>query len=286
MRTLGVTANCGKERALHVLERVAARASALGIELQADPPTASLLGSGVCRPVADVFAGADAVMALGGDGTVLRTVREMGGRDIPVIGVNIGGLGFLTSVAEGDLDRALECLAAGDVEYSEVSTVEGAVERDGAEIARHRALNEVMIGRGPTSRVVTLDVSIDGDYVTSYVCDGLIVSTPCGSTGHSLSAGGPILRPDTPAFIISLICPHTLSSRPLVVPDRGRILVTAARSSGELLLSVDGQVEERLRTGDCLRVCRSPHRVRFIRLPGYSYFSVLRQKLHWSGSNV
>ena len=286
MRTLGITANCGKERAPIVLRKVAAKAKELGIELRADRSTAALLGEAECVCVQDGFRGVDAVMALGGDGTVLRAVREMSGRDVPVIGLNIGGLGFLTSVAEEDLERALECLASGGVVYSDMTTIEGTVVRGGKEIARYRGLNEVMIGRGPTSRVVTLTVAIDGDNVTSYVCDGLIVSTPAGSTGHSLSAGGPILTPETPAFVVSLICPHTLSSRPLVVPDGSLISVTAARSPGELLLSVDGQVGQRLLTGDAVQIRRSDKSVRFIHLPGYSYFAVLRQKLHWSGGNV
>jgi NAD+ kinase len=147
-------------------------------------------------------------------------------------------------------------------------------------------MNDVVVSRGATSRVVTLDVSVDGDAVTSYVCDGLIVATPAGSTGHSLSAAGPILVPATKAFVVSLICPHTLSSRPLVVPDGAEIEIAAADTGGQLLLSVDGQVGQPLLEGDRVTVRRSERDVRLIHLPGYSYFRVLRQKLHWSGSSV
>jgi NAD+ kinase len=233
-----------------------------------------------------MFDGLDALIALGGDGTMLRAVRELDGRDKPVIGVNIGGLGFLTSVAEEDLERGLECLAADNYEVSVRAIMEAAVVRDGTDVSRYRALNDVVISRGPSSRVVTLDVSVNGETVTSYVCDGLIVSTPTGSTGHSLSAGGPIVAPETCALVISLICPHTLSSRPVVVPDGDEICVTPTKSDRELLLSVDGQVGESLAQGDMVTMKRSENNVRFIHLPGYSYFAVLQQKLHWSGSNV
>jgi len=286
MKKLGVIANCRKARAAVVLQRLTEKARLLGIELLADEDTGALLEAGEVVPLTDLFDRVDAVMALGGDGTMLRVVRELHGRDKPVIGLNIGGLGFLTSIAEEDLDRALECLVGGDFILGPRVVAECTVARQGSEVAGYRALNEVVVSSGPSSRVVTLDLSIDGDNVTSYVCDGMVISTPAGSTGHSLSAGGPILTPETPAFVICLICPHTLSSRPLVVPDSSEILVTVSESAGELLLSVDGQVGQALVQADSVSVRRSARHVRFIHLPGHSYFSVLRQKLHWSGSNV
>ena len=286
MKKLGVTANCSKEGVSEVLGRLAEKAKELGFDLVADETTGNLLKSGQSVPIGDMFDDVDAVMALGGDGTMLRVVRELDGKDMPVMGVNIGGLGFLTSVAEKDIGRALECLAADNFLISVRSVAESVVEREGVSVARFRALNDVVISSRPSSRVVTLDVSIDRDRGTSYVCDGLIVSTPTGSTGHSLSAGGPILSPETDAFVISLICPHTLSSRPLVVPDGSEISIKTVESSGECLLSVDGQVGRALAQGDCVKVTRSGRNVRFIHLPGHSYFGVLRQKLRWSGSSV
>jgi NAD+ kinase len=189
-------------------------------------------------------------------------------------------------VAENDLDRALECLARDQYQISVRAVAEGAVVHAGREVSRYRALNEVLVTSGPSARVITLDVSIDGEHVTSYVCDGLIVSTPTGSTGHSLSAGGPILTPGTAAFVVSVICPHTLSWRPLVVPDVSEIVIAAGGRDEEMCLSVDGQVGQELHEGDTVKVRRSARSVRFIHLPDHRYFSVLRQKLHWSGSNV
>jgi NAD+ kinase len=285
MQTLGITANTRKPRAAVVLKRLADRAASLGLELLTDEGTAALLEGAAMVSHTEMFARMDALVALGGDGTMLRAVRELGGLDKPVMGVNIGSLGFLTSVAEEDLERSLECLAADDYVLSENALADCRVEREGQPALTYRALNDVVVSRA-SARVVMLDVSVDGDLVTTYTTDGVVVSTPSGSTGHSLSAGGPIMSPATSAFVISLICPHTLSSRPLVVPDASRIVITPVQETGPAVLAVDGQLEQALAPGDCVRVCRSETGVRFIRLPGYSYFGVLRQKLHWRGSSV
>ena len=286
MKRLGVIANVDKPRAAAVLQRLRQRASALGLDLLADEKTAPLLGAVESVEPKDMFERVEAVMAVGGDGTMLRVVRELDGREKPVIGLNIGGLGFLTSVSEGEIDRALECLASDNITVGLRVIAECILERNGTDIASYRALNDVVVRNGPSSRVVSLDLFVNGDKVTSYVCDGMIVSTPTGSTGHSLSAGGPILIPETAAFVVSLICPHTLSSRPLVVPDSSEIRVAVSNAVGPLLLSVDGQVGRPLEQTDAIRVRRSGRNVRFIHLPGYSYSGVLRQKLGWKGSSV
>lgn len=286
MKKLGVIANCTKPRAREVLRILAQKAGELGMRIYADRPTAKLCGSCKGMEQSELFRTAEAMIAVGGDGTMLRLVRAMDGRDKPVMGINVGGLGFLTSVSEKDIGRALECLAGDNFFVSERAIIECAVACRGKPVARYRALNDVVLERGPSSRVVTIDVSIGRNSVTSYMCDGLIVSTPTGSTGHSLSAGGPIVAPESKVLVISLICPHTLSSRPLVVPDGSEISITAAETDGEFNLSVDGQVGRALEQGDRVKVKRSDKSVRFIHLPGYSYFNVLRQKLHWRGSSL
>jgi NAD+ kinase len=286
MKKIGIIANLAKPRTPEVLRRIAEKARALGLSLLAEEGAADLLKAPRGMATGAMLDQVDALLALGGDGTMLRCVRELNGRNKPVIGVNAGGLGFLTSVAEQELDGALECLAADRYRISEHPIAESRIVRGGAEVARYRAMNDVVVSRGAASRVVTLDVSIDADKVTSYVCDGLIVSTPLGSTAYSLSAGGPIVMPTTHAFVISVICPHTLSSRPLVVPSSSEIAVGVHDGHGHLLLSADGQVGQPLEDGDRVIVRRSERGVRFIDLPGYSYFGVLRQKLYWSGSSV
>jgi NAD+ kinase len=213
-------------------------------------------------------------------------VRALNGADKPVLGVNLGSLGFLTSVTEEELDRALDVLQKGSFTTSVRSIADCRLIRGSKELGRYRALNDAVIGWGTSSRVNTLALDVDEEQVASYACDGLIVSTPTGSTGHSLSAGGPILTPDSPCFVVSPICPHTLSNRPLVVSDQRTITVHVAKALGRLVLSVDGQEELAIEQGDRLEVRRSPQSVRFVHLPGYSYFSVLRQKLLWRGSSV
>ena len=285
MKTLGVIANCGKPRAESVLAELSLQARQLGLELRASGDTAALLQGVGDEPLSEVLEGVDAVVALGGDGTMLQAVRELHGLNIPLIGVNIGSLGFMTSVAEQDLSAALECLRDETFVISERTVADCAVSCENGN-ERYRALNDVVIASGPSSRVITLDVTVNDDPVTSYVCDGLIVSTPTGSTGHSLSAGGPILTPDARAFVISPICPHTLSSRPLVLPDTSEIRIVLGERCPQARLSVDGQVGLMLNKCNSVRVRRCDQNVRFLHLPDYDYFEVLRQKLRWRGSNV
>lgn len=286
MKKIGVLVNCRKPGAPAMLKRLADRAAALGMKLVACDETADAV-PGAKRVSAKSFAKhIDVLLAMGGDGTMLKAVRVLGGSDKPVLGVNLGSLGFLTSVTEEHLERALDVLHKGNYTTSKRTMLECRLFRGARPVGSYRALNDVVIGWGVSSRVITLEVSVDREPVASYVCDGLIVSTPTGSTGHSLSASGPILHPDSPCLVISLICPHTLSNRPLVISDRSAVRVRVVKAQKKILLSVDGQEERRIGQGDCIEVRRSPRGVRFIHLPGYSYFSVLRQKLHWRGSNV
>jgi NAD+ kinase len=175
-------------------------------------------------------------------------------------------------------------LVSGDVVNAPHALVEARVERPGAGIiATYGALNDVVLSRGRSSRLIRLVVHVDGVEVNDYACDGLIVSTPTGSTGHSLSAGGPIVMPQAPVLVLSLICPHTLSSRPLVVPETCELAVSMHEGESGGLLSLDGQVEVSLEPGDVVKVVRSQIPVRFLHLPDFDYWEVLRRKLHWRG---
>jgi NAD+ kinase len=287
MKILGVIANCGKPRAVGILQELADLAGKLGFELRASGATAELLPGVEATEPEQVFDGVDAVVALGGDGTMLTAVRELQGRDVPLLGVNIGSLGFMTSVADENLAAALACLRDDSFRISERVVLEGGFLPANASAENtFCALNDIVITSGDSARVIGVAVSIDGRQVTSYLCDGLIISTPTGSTGHSLSAGGPILTPETSAFVLSPICPHTLSSRPLVVPDSCAVEVRLSRQSGPSRLSVDGQLCQALNIGDVVTARRCQQRVRFLHLPDYDYFDVLRRKLLWRGSSV
>ncbi|MBP7274998.1 MAG: NAD(+)/NADH kinase [Kiritimatiellae bacterium] len=286
IKKVGMVVNHLKPSAPDMLLRLSKRAKTLGLQIVCcDPNTPDLPNMKRCDP--EDFAGAvDVVIALGGDGTMLHAVRLLGGRDLPLIGVNIGSLGFMTSVADVDLERAMDALAAGEFTLSVRTTAEAEFFRGGVSHGVYRAVNDVVIGWGETSRVLSLSLAINGEPVGTYVCDGLICSTPTGSTGHSLSAGGPILLPESPVFVINPICPHTLSNRPMVVPDLSEIDITVGPTEKHPLLVVDGQDHHQLRHDDRIAIRRSPTAFRLIHLTGYSYFSLLSRKLHWRASNL
>lgn len=286
MKTLGLLANCEKPTAPEILRRIDRKAGALGLRLVVCGQAGLHLPSALTVPEEAIMNSADALMVLGGDGTMLRAVRVLQGAPTPVIGVNLGSLGFLASVSQDNVELALECLVEGRYSIRDRAVADGILLRAGHEISRYRALNDVVIDRGASSRIVSLHLAIDGAEVVSSQCDGLILATPTGSTGHALSAGGPVIHPESAVFVITLICPHALSIRPMVVPDSQRITVDIARCSGEIRLTVDGQTGEALRVGDRIEFSRSNANAKFILLPDFNYFSILRQKLHLRGSSV
>ncbi len=283
---LGVVANVRKPGSGEALERLAAGVRARGSELAVCEGEGTRVPGAETRP-ADAFAeGLDALVALGGDGTLLHAVRVLGGADVPLLGVNLGSLGFMTSVPLDRLEDALEALHAGRVTISVRTTMACRLRRGDRTGGAYRALNDVVIGWGEASRIVTLRLRIDGEEVGDFVCDGLICSTPTGSTGHSLSGGGPVVQPEAPVFVLNAICPHTLGLRPLVIPDRSRIEIEVSRSAKRQLLVIDGQDRHAMEQGDGVVITRAEPGARFIHLPDYRYFALLRQKLHWRGSSV
>lgn len=284
MRRIGLTANTSKPAVDEAIAAVVRFARSAGWTLVACDDTADR-SSAIERVPADRFAeGLDAMIAMGGDGTMLQAARRLCGRDVPLMGVNLGSLGFLASVPLEHLDEALQRMAEGSCVVSRRAQLAATVIRNGAEAGTYCALNDVVLGWGDTSRIVALELRMNDRPVGVFACDGLIVSTPTGSTGHSLSAGGPIVHPEAAVMVVNPICPHTLSHRPMVVPDTHRIEVVSLRSSKELILAVDGQDHHRIGEGDRVRIQKSPHTLRFLHLPGDDYFDVLRRKLHWRGS--
>jgi len=287
MKNIGVIVNSAKPRTGDVLPRLVAAASQLGVKLVSCQPTTIHLPGVESVEEGDFSSRVDALIALGGDGTLLKAVRFINQNPMPVLGVNLGRLGFLTSVTESELEKGIEALVKGNYTTSARTMLDARIlNANKVERGRIRALNDMVVGWGQSTRIVTLDVSINDEPVTSYRCDGIIVSTPTGSTGHSLSSGGPILHPAAEALILNVICPHTLSARPLVVPDDVQIKIVVRQTGKQLLLSVDGQDGESLCDGDSLVIKKSDHKFNLVHLPGYQYFSVLRKKLNWSGSSA
>jgi NAD+ kinase len=286
MKKIGVIVNTKRPRAEHVLGELRQLAEAHGFRLFAeDESMAGRLGA-ERLPVADFAQKVDVALALGGDGTVLYTARALHGSNVPIMGINLGSLGFLTSVGDTEIAQALDALAHKSYKVSERDVAECRIFQDGEPVGEEQALNDVVLGWGASSRIVTLNLSVSGEPVGSFMCDGMMVSTPTGSTGHSLSAGGPILHPGICGFGINVICAHTLSSRPLVVPNSSLIEIEVVNAPKELILSIDGQDEYKVEQGGKIEIRRSPSQVKFFQLPEHSYFSVLAQKLHWRGSSL
>lgn len=225
----------------------------------------------------------DLLLVFGGDGTMLRTARNVAGSTTPLLGINIGGLGFLTAVPSRDLAPALRKIWKGEFKYEPRVLIEVSGRCSG-KILREAALNDIVVSRGAVSRLISLDVSVDGELITRYRCDGLIVSSPTGSTAYSLAAGGAVVLPSAEVFALTPICPHALSNRSIILPLTSTIRIKAINPLSATILSVDGQVVAELAEGDEVKIRRSRHAVRLIHLPDNSFLEALRQKLHWRGT--
>ena len=243
------------------------------------------------RIVAEDFSGtkdlstieADLAIVLGGDGSILRAAHQMGHRQVPVIAVNLGKLGFLADLSPAELPGVLREAIAGKLRIIEHLMFECQVLRDGEVLHQQLGLNEVAVQTGPPFAIMDIDLYVDSELVTTYSCDGLIVGTPVGLTAHSLSAGGPILRKDLQAFVILPISPHTLTNRPVVdSAERVYELVTVQTRDGASVV-VDGRVLCKLEPGDRVRVQRAKPQFKLVAAPGHSYYRTLREKLGWGG---
>jgi NAD+ kinase len=221
------------------------------------------------------------LIVLGGDGTLLSATRALGSHRVPILGVNLGGLGFLTSVTRDEMYPVLEQVLAGQHTTSERMMLDAGIFRSGKIVELQCALNDAVINKAALARMLDFDVYVDGLSVGRYRADGLVVATPTGSTAYSLAAGGPIVHPQLDAFVITPICPHMLTNRPLVVPDTARIEIDIAPGEEPVYLTLDGQVGFQLEPRDRISVKKSANRVAFIRSPQKTYFEVLRSKLRW-----
>jgi NAD+ kinase len=223
----------------------------------------------------------DVLLTLGGDGTMLRGARLVGARQIPILGVNLGRLGFLTACAGEDLDRALTMLAANDYIVEPRMALEARTNRESE--TKWRALNDVVLHKSGRARVISIRASVNGELIGAFAADGIIVSTPTGSTAYSLSAGGPVVVPTVDSIIITPISPHTLAVRPVVLPPTAEVTLQTDDSPDELLVTVDGQVGTTFAPGDTLTVRRADRPVLVVRFRDGSFFARMRRKLGWGG---
>jgi NAD+ kinase len=222
----------------------------------------------------------DAVAVFGGDGTFLYAARMVASHGVPILGINLGSLGFLTEVKLERMREAFKDLLDGNYELEDRMLLDVEVLKNGDRSYRYLALNDAVINKGALARIIELEVSVDSQLVTMTRADGIIISTPTGSTGYSLSAGGPILHPTLEALIITPICPHTLTNRPVVVPDSA-VVGVCLRHGKDVMLTVDGQVGMPLEQGDCLRIGKAGHAMRLIQIEASPFFKLLREKLKW-----
>ena len=223
----------------------------------------------------------DLIVVLGGDGTLLATARALNRKPVPLLAVNLGGLGFLTVITREELFATLELVLAGNLRSERRVQIEADIVRADEVIASYLALNDAVLNKGAIARVLDFDVWVDSKFISTYKSDGLIVSTPTGSTAYSLAAGGPVIIPSVAAFIVTPICAHTLTNRPIVLPDSAAIEVAVKSQRESVYLTVDGQVGIALRSDDTVRIKRAASHVELIQSPHKTYFEILRQKLKW-----
>jgi NAD+ kinase len=263
-----------------VLKHVAIAAPERGITLYSEPRLQSFWSKDV--PTFEGV-GLDALMTFGGDGTLLRGARLLGARETPILGVNLGRVGFLTTATRDTLDSSLDALVAGQYRIEGRQALRAGIrDPEGETRSTQMAMNDVAVHKGGVARVIRVNVFIQGENVGPYSADGIIVATPTGSTAYSLSAGGPIVVPGVEAMVVTPIAAHTLAVRALVVPSSYRIVIEPmAGWADDLLVSFDGQTGSTLAPGESVEVCRADHRVCLIRLGDEGFFTRMRQKLHW-----
>ena len=284
---MGVIGNLEKASCAEAVSRAARLLAAAGRKLYTLPATALVakLKATICPDLATLAREVDLLLVFGGDGTLLHAAREIAGLRTPILGINIGSLGFLTAVPSADLPRALKQVWDGEFAFESRVLLQATGSGKG-QAFDEPALNDVVISRGIASRLIELDVCIDGDSLTRYRCDGLIVSSPTGSTAYSLAAGGAVVFPTAEVLALTPICPHTLSNRALIVPLNATIQVEVISPKPTTILSADGQVVTELVAGDRLSIRRSRRTVRLMHLAGSSFCETLRRKLHWRGATL
>jgi NAD+ kinase len=284
IRTIGIVSKPNSAAAATIVPALIEWLRGRGMAVRIDEQTAFYAGpggrsSGIPRD--EVPEGCDLVIVLGGDGTLLAAARAIGRRETPLFPVNLGGLGFLTAITIDELYPELERALRGEHRIAKRKLLATEVVRGGQVVAAYEALNDAVLTKAAIARMIDLDAHVDGQFVCAYKADGLIVSTPTGSTAYSLSAGGPIIFPSVPAICITPICPHMLTNRPVLVPETSVIRVISRAPGESVFLTIDGQVGNPIREGDTL-VCRSSdYTLRLVRPPHMMFFDVLRQKLKW-----
>ncbi|MBI3602987.1 MAG: NAD(+)/NADH kinase [Nitrospirae bacterium] len=281
MKTIGILTKPKFPDVKHILKDLVAWLRERQKEVLVDGKTAALIDEPPLHKKTQIAALADMVIVLGGDGTMLSAARLVEERGVPILGVNMGGLGFLTEVSLEHLYPSLERVFAQEYSLDDRLMILAQMHRHGEHVAQATVLNDVVVSKGTLSRMIEIQIMIDGKFVTNLRGDGLIVSTPTGSTAYSLSAGGPIITPSIQALILTPICPHTLTHRPLLIPSSAALEVTLTSEDEGAMTTFDGQVGIAMTQGDTVAIGASEHRTRLVRFSDRTYYDVIRRKLKW-----
>jgi NAD+ kinase len=281
-KTIGIISRPRRAILVEIVPKLLAWLQERGVSTLIDSETAGPVNqSEIGKTRHQIAQEADLLLVLGGDGTLLAAAREAAPRGIPILPINLGGLGFLTSFTLEELYPALQDAIAGCSPVSERVMLLAERTHDESTLTQQRVLNEAVVHKGTLARMIELELYIDDGFVCRYRADGLIVATPTGSTAYSMSAGGPIVHPAVESILVTPICPHTLSDRPVVVPDVSKVELRMAEDSDSVFLTLDGQTGVPLQAGDRVRITRAVERLKLIHPPNKTYFEILRNKLKW-----
>jgi len=283
---IGLIAHTGKPGVAELIRVLGAEFERFTLPVLLEAKTAALAGLASGCTIDDLGRQADLLVVLGGDGTILNVVGQLGDLIKPVFGINVGSLGFLTCANSSACAEAVECIAAGKMVFSDRTLLEVTAQIAGKASTTFTGLNDAVLSRGEVSRLVRLKTRVNGEPLTEFNADGLIVATPTGSTAYSLSAGGPILAPESGAFVITPICPHVLTNRSIIVDESAVIEIEVTEREYPVFLTVDGRDPSPIEAGSTVAIRKSHRVLPLASLPGVSFFSVVRQKLKWSGSNI
>jgi NAD+ kinase len=289
-QTVGILANLSKKDAVLRTKELLRKLAKTKLRVLLEESTAAALtksnGAVSGLPLLELADASDVILVLGGDGTILHTVRLLGARVKPLLGLNLGRLGFMATATECQVDEVVTALATGDFCTSERSCLQADFIDTQGKPARLVGLNEVSLTRGTISRSIHVEVLADGEPLNRFSGDGVILATPTGSTAYSLSAGGPLVTPDAAVFVVTAVCPHTLTSRSIVLPDHTVCKLRAADEREEILLTVDGGEPTHYKKSTSITVKRAPYTVPLVNLKNVSFFRILQEKLRWMGSNL
>jgi len=285
-KTIGLVAHTGKPGVGDLVNSLAAEFARFSMSVLLEKETAAVSGQRSGMTIAQLGDKADLLVVVGGDGTILNVSGQLGEASPPIFGINVGSLGFLTCASSPAFREAVECIAKGKMTFSNRALLE-VVLRDSKK--KHKpmiGLNDAVFSRGELSRLIRLRTRVNGEALTEFNADGLIIATPTGSTAYSLSAGGPILEPESGVFVITPICPHVLTNRSIIVSEKSVIEVEASEPDYPVYLTVDGREPLRIAKDAIVQIRKAKKTLQLTAMPDMSFFSVVRQKLKWSGSNV